>query len=110
MIARWVHPEYLLLKEKFEMWYDRTHPENWCLVRREYGHICGGRSWRRRHRRLVREMCEIQLSGWEVVRGAAAHFNTNMNPSRVSAEFWLTWNQGQGFQRAWAAAARPSSN
>ena len=53
---------------EFEMWYDRTHPEIWCLVRREYGHICGGR----RHRRLVREMCEIQLSGWEVVRGAAA--------------------------------------
>ena len=44
MITMWVHPEYLLLKEKFEMWYDRTHPENWCLVRREYGHICGGRS------------------------------------------------------------------
>ena len=59
MIARWVHLEYLLLKEKFEMWNDRTHPEIWCLVRREYGHICGGR----RHRRLVREMCEIQLSG-----------------------------------------------
>ena len=68
MIARWVHPEYLILKEKFEMWYDRTHPEIWCLVRREYGHICGGR----RHRRLVREMCEIQLSGWVLVRGAAA--------------------------------------
>ena len=29
---------------EFEMWNDRTHPENWCLVRREYGHICGGRS------------------------------------------------------------------
>lgn len=72
-----------------------------------------GGVWRRKHRRLVREMGEIQLSGWVLVRGAAAlaaHFNTNMNPSRVSAEFLLTWNQGQGFQQAWAAAARASSN
>lgn len=70
-----------------------------------------GGVWRRKHGRLVREMGEIQLSGW--VRAAAAlaaHFNTNMNPSRVSAEFLLTWNQGQGFQQAWAAAARASSN
>lgn len=72
-----------------------------------------GGVWRRKHGRLVREMGEIQLSGWVLVRGAAAlaaHFNTNMNPSRVSAEFLLTWNQGQGFQQAWAAAARASSN
>ena len=45
-----------------------------------------GGVWRRKHGRLVREMGEIQLSGWVLVRGAAAlaaHFNTNMNPSRV---------------------------